>query len=154
MLTSQNNASSAPRQITSPELAAAIQPAKKAAARLKQRVVRFDISDFLEHIYRVYIDWKLHKKAKRLARRLANELSIVQRKGMSPIRVLIEATHPDAGIKQKSRWVRALEYVYSKNVSPPQFHKFVRTRGGVAGCARLAVSVNRKRRRPGGDWND
>jgi hypothetical protein len=76
--------------------------------------------------------------------------NIARRKGMSPIRVLIEATLPEADLKQKSRWVRALEYVYSENESPSQFRKFIRTRGGVAGCARLAVNANRKRRRPGG----
>jgi hypothetical protein len=110
--------------------------------------------DFLEVIYRVYVDWKCRKIAKRSVRTLADQLVIVRRKGMSPIRVLIEATHPNADFKRKSRWVRALEYVYSESVSPSQFRKFVRTRGGVAGCARLAVNVNRKRRRPGGDWID
>lgn len=73
--------------------------------------------------------------------------------------MLIEAVQPNADFKQKSRWVRALEYVYSENVSPSRFRKFVRTRGGVAGCARLAVQVKRKRRRSRrdcveDDWDD
>lgn len=54
------------------------------------------------------------------------------------IRVLVEATLPSAGLKQKSRWVRALEYVHSENVSPSHFRKFVRHCGGLAGCAALA----------------
>jgi hypothetical protein len=142
------------RRPLSPDLAATIQPVKEAAARLKQRVGRFEIYDFLKSVYRIYVVWKRHKAAKRSARALARELSIVRRNGMSPIRVLIEAALPNANFKQKSRWVRALEYIYSENVSPSQFRKFVRTRGGVAGCARLAVNASRKRRRPGGDWND
>jgi len=154
MQATQTNASRAPRRPTSPELAVTIQPAKEAAAGLKRHVGRFEIYDFLEAIYRVYIDWKCRKIAKRSTRTLADELAIVRRKRMSPIRVLIEATLPNADLKQKSRWVRALEYVYSENVLPSQFRKFVRTRGGVAGCARLAVKVNRKRKRPGGDWNN
>src|SRR5437660_8381250 len=98
-------------------LAATIQPAREAAARLKRRAGRFEIYELLEPIYRVYFDWKRYKKARRSARVLARELGIVRRKGMSPIRVLIEAILPEADLKQKSRWVRALEYVYSENVS-------------------------------------
>jgi hypothetical protein len=137
------------------ELTATIQPVRKAATALKRRVGRFEIYNFLEVIYRVYFDWKQRKIAKRSARLLADELSIAPRKGTSPIRVLIEASLPGVDPRQKSRWVRALEYIYAEGVPPPRFRKFVRARGGVAGCARLAVNVNRKRRRPGGDsWND
>jgi hypothetical protein len=122
-----------------------------AAARRKQRAGGFEIYDLLEQVYVVYFDWKRHKKAERSALRLADELSIVRRKGMSPIRVPVEATLPSADLKQMSRWVPALVYVYSENVPPSQFRKFVRTRGGIAGCAHLAINVNRKRKRPGGD---
>src|SRR5690348_15677696 len=118
------------------ELSATIQHVKKAAAALKQRVGRFAIYNFLEAIYRVYVDWKQRKIAKRSARLLADELSITQRKGTSPIRVLIEAALPGEDPKQKSRWVRALEYIYAESVPPSRFRQFVRTRGGVAGCAR------------------
>ncbi|SRR5258708_3805819 len=154
MQATQTNACRALRRSTSPKLAAIIQPAKEAAAGLKRRIGRFDAYEFLGAIYRIYIDWKRRKIAKRSAQTLADEMNIVRRKGMSPIRVLIEATLPSADFKQKSRWVRALEYVYSENVSPSRFRKFVRSRGGVAGCARFVVNINRKRRRPGGDWND
>jgi hypothetical protein len=153
MRTSQNTANRAPRRYTAP-LTTTIQPAREAAKRLPPRAGRFEFYDFLEAIYRVYIDWKRRRIAKRSARVLADQLSIVRRKGMSPIRVLIEATLPKADFRQKSRWVRALEYVHSENVSPPRFRKFIRTHGGIAGCARMAVNVNRKRKRPGGDWND
>jgi hypothetical protein len=141
------------RGAPSPEIAA-IQSAMKAALVLKRRIGRFAIYGFLEAIYQVYVDWKLRKSTKRSARVLTKQVGIIPRKGMSPIRVLIEATFPDADFKRKSRWVRALEYVYSEKVSPSQFRRFVRARGGINGCARLAVIANRKRRRPGGDWDD
>jgi hypothetical protein len=135
-------------------MSATIQLAKNAAAALQRRGGRFEFYDFLESVYRIYVGWKRRKAANRSARTLAGEMEIVLRKGTSPIRVLIEATLPNADFKQKSRWVRALEYVYSENVLPSQFCKFVRTRGGVAGCARIAACGSRKRRRPGGDWSD
>src|ERR1700722_11192509 len=116
MKTTQTNSSRALRRSTPPKSAAAIQPAKEAAARLKQRGGRFEVYSFLTSIYRVYMDWKRRKTAKRSAHALADELNIVRRKGTNPIRILIEATLPGANLKQKSRWVRALEYAYSENV--------------------------------------
>jgi hypothetical protein len=138
----------------SAELAAAIRPAKEVAARLRRRVGRFEIFDLLGAIYRVYVDWKRRKEAKQSARILAGQLAIARRKGMSPVRVLIEATLPEADFKQKSRWVRALEYVSSENIPPKHFQTFVRHRGGLSGCARSAAAQGRRRRRSGGDWID
>jgi hypothetical protein len=131
-----------------------IQSAKEAAARLTKRVGRFEIYAFLKSIYRVYMRWKDRRVARRSARLMAQELYITRRKGSSPIRVLIEATLPNAEFKQKSRWVRAMEYLASEDVPSREFKRFIRANGGLAGCARLAAEVNRKRRRPGGDWND
>jgi hypothetical protein len=142
------------RQSLSPNLLVDIRPAKEAAAQLRQHAGRFESYYFLEAIYRVYMDWKRRKIAKRSARALADEMNIVRRKGMSPIRILVEAALSGADLKQKSRWVRALEYVSSKQVSPKHFRTFVSRNGGLAGCASLAAERNRKRRRPGGDWND
>jgi hypothetical protein len=154
MQATQTNSRPALRRSISRELALTLQPAKDAAASLKKHGGRFEIYDLLEAIYRIYTDWKRRNIAKRSARTLADELSIVRRNSTSPIRILIEAALPSADFKQKSRWVRALEYIYSESVPPSQFRRFVRARGGIAGCANLAVDVNRKRRRPGGDWND
>lgn len=158
MQIARSSATRAAHQTSSPELAA-IRPAKEAAARLRRRGARFTIYDFLGAVYCVYSDWKRHKRATRSARKLADELEIIRRKGMSPIRILIEATLPETDFKQKSRWVRAPEYIYSEDVPPSRFRKFVRANGGLAGCARLAAQEHRKRRRPRrnngeGDWDD
>ena len=136
------------------ELVGTIQTAKEAAARLSKRVGRFEIYDFLIAVYRAYTGWKDRKVARRSARLLAHELSITRRKGASPIRILIESRLPGADLRQKSRWVRALEYLASEDVPAREFKRFIRANGGLAGCARLAAEVNRKRRRLGGDWND
>jgi hypothetical protein len=154
MQATNTNPSRAPHRSTSPELAAAIQPVKEAAATLNRRVGRFAVYEFLKAVYRVYTGWKRDKTARRSAHLLADKLSIARRKGMSPIRVLIEATLPDADLKQKSRWVRALEYVAKEATPVKHFRKFIGAHGGLAGCARLAANMNRKRRRPGCDWND
>jgi hypothetical protein len=142
------------RSTLSRERSATIQPIKEAGAKFGAQTDRFELYEFLEAIYRIYVDWKRHKTAKRSARALANQIALVHRQGMSPIRVLIEATLPKADFRQKSRWVRALEYIHSEHVSPSRFRSFIGGRGGVAGCARLAVQESRKRRRAGSDWND
>lgn len=147
------------QQELSPELAAAIRPATEAAARMRQRAGRFEIYNVMEAVYCVCIDWKQRKIAKRSARALAAQLGIVRRKGITTVRILIEAVLPDADHKQKSRWVRALEYIYSQHVPATKFRQFARRHDGLAGCARLAVQVKRKRRRslrdfPEGDWGD
>jgi hypothetical protein len=85
---------------------------------------------------------------------MAQELSITLRKGISPIPVLIEATFPGADLRQKSWWLKALEYLASEDVPPREFKRFIRANGGLVGSARLAAEVSRKRRRPGRDWND
>jgi hypothetical protein len=136
------------------DLAATLQPAKDAAARLKQSIGRFAVYDFLNEVYQIHTEWKRRRIAKRSTRTLADELGIVRRKGTSPIRTLIEATLPKANFKQKSRWVRALEYAAYEGVSQNGLRKFIHAHGGLAGCARLSAETARKRRRPGGDWND
>ncbi len=83
------------------ELADTIQSAKKAAARLNERVGRFEIYSVLKFIYRAYMRWKDRKIARRSARALAEELAIPRRKGTGPIRVLIEAAFPGADLRQR-----------------------------------------------------
>lgn len=142
------------RQPLSRKMSPTIQFAGETAAALQPDGGRFEIYGYLEAVYSVYFQWKRRKRARRSALRLAEGLCIAQRKGMSPIRVLIEATLPSAHFKQKSRWVRALEYASSEDVPASKFRRFVHANGGLAGCARLAAGTNRKRRRSGGDWND
>jgi hypothetical protein len=129
------------------ELTATIQLLRSAAREAGQGRGRFEIYKFLSAVYRVHIGWEQRQIAKTSARALAADLSITFRRGMSPIRILIEAALLKTEIKQKSRWVRALEYASSENIPTKHFRKFLRQHGGLAGCARLAAKVSRKRKR-------
>jgi hypothetical protein len=86
--------------------------------------------------------------------RLPYRLDISRRKGASPIRVLIEATFPSADSKQKSRWVRALQYASSEGASADELRSFFRSRLGVAGCAHLAAKHQPKQNRLRDAWAD
>jgi hypothetical protein len=55
-----------------------------------------------------------------------------------------EATLPNADLKQKSSWVRALEYLASEEVPTREFKRFIRANGGLAGCARLQAYQGRR----------
>ncbi len=61
-------------------------------------------------VYRTYKEWKDLKISKKMARHIAKYFETPLRKGMSPVRTLIDVTFPALDAKQKSRWSRALEF--------------------------------------------
>jgi len=131
-----------------------IEPLTTAARKLESRTGRFEIYEYLSAVYRMYRGWKRRKIANRTARLMAHRLNITQRKGVSPIRVLIEATFPSADPKQKSRWVRALQYASSEDASADELRSFFRSSQGVAGCAHLAAKHQPKQNRRRNAWID
>jgi hypothetical protein len=131
-----------------------IEPVTTAAHKLESRTGRFEIYDYLSAVYRIYRHWKRRKIAHRTARLLSYGLDIPRRKGVSPIRILIEATFPSADSRQKSRWVRALQYASSEGASADELRSFFRSRLGVAGCAHLAAKHQPKQNRLRDAWAD
>jgi hypothetical protein len=113
---------------------------------------RLDLFAYLEHVYGMYRKWKDRKIAKRASNRVARELNIPRTSRSSPIRILIEATRAEADPKQKSRWTRALQYADRRDVPIADIKSFIRSRQGIAGCARLAAK-RYPRRRPRNDWD-
>ena len=131
-----------------------IEPVTTAAYKLESRTGRFEIYEYLSAVYRMYRRWKRRKIAHRTARLLAYRLNICRRRGVSPIRILIEATFPSADSKQKSRWVRALQYASSEDASADELRSFFRSSRGVAGCAHLAAKHQPKKNRHRNAWVD
>jgi hypothetical protein len=115
---------------------------------------RFEIYEYLSTIYRTYQSWKRRKIARKTARLMARELGIAWRKDISPIRILIEATLPSAEPKQKSRWVRALQYASLKSAPAKSLRDFFRAHHGIAGCARMAAKRKPRQNRTRNDWAD
>jgi hypothetical protein len=131
---------------------ATLRPAATAAQDLHSGVGRFAVYDFLSAVYRTHRSWKRREIARRMARVLARQMNIPWRKDVSPIRVLIEATLPDADPKKKSRWVRALQYASMRGVSANDLREFFGNHRGIAGCARLAAKRQPKQIRARDDW--
>jgi hypothetical protein len=122
--------------------------------RMKSNQRQFEIYSYLSLIYRTYRSWKRRKIARKTARLIAHQLDIPWRKNVSPIRILIEATLPSADPKQKSRWVRALQYASLKAAPAKSLKEFFRARHGIAGCARLAAKRKPRQDRTRNDWAD
>ena len=115
---------------------------------------RFEFYSYLHAVYETYHAWRRKSAAKRTARTLARALNIPFRAGTSPIRILIEATYPRADTKQKSRWVRALECAYAQQTAPKRLGLFIRSNGGIAGCAARAAHDDPKKWTGRSSWDE
>jgi hypothetical protein len=87
-----------------------------------------------------------------MAKKVARHLGLPWRKGTSPIRTIIEATFPTEALKQKSRWVRALEFAAEEKTAAKELKELFRSKGGVSGCAGNAARFDPKRRTNRDDW--
>jgi hypothetical protein len=118
----------------------------------QQETGRFKFYDYLTAVYRTFKEWKDLGISKRLARRVAKYFEVLQRKGASPARTLIDATFPALDPKRKSRWSRALEFAALTKVTPNDLPKLFRNYSGIAGCACLATERKPKKNRHRNDW--
>jgi hypothetical protein len=116
-----------------------------AAARAHQTRARFAFYEYLRAVYRVVWRWGLltRHKTSTLAKLAGNPNRIHQQ----PFRVIIDATYPSLEAKMASRWTRALEYAFSRDIPPSRLNDFFKQTGGVASCARGAANADPKKRR-------
>jgi hypothetical protein len=115
-----------------------------AAARVRRTKARFAFYKYLRAVYRVVWQWGLLKRRKTTA--LAKIVGKPNRIDLQPSRVIIDATYPSIEAKMASRWTRALEYAYAKNVPPSRLVDFFAEAGGVANCARHAADADPKKK--------
>jgi hypothetical protein len=124
-----------------------IQAVFDAAQAAKRGESRFSFYDYLAAVYVAYRRWKRLGISKKTARQIASTFRVPSRDGVSAIRIIIEATLPEAGAKQHSRWVRALQFASVNDIPSERLLDFFRSNGGVAGCASLAAERRKKRRK-------
>jgi hypothetical protein len=129
-----------------------LEPILEALQQAQQETGRFKFYDYLAAVYRTFKEWKDLGISKRMARRVAKYFGVLQRKGTSPARTLIDATFPGLEPKQKSRWSRALEFAALTKVTPDNLPKLFRNSSGIAGCARSAAKDKPKKNTYRDDW--
>jgi hypothetical protein len=116
-----------------------------AASRVRRTRARFAFYKYLRAVYRVVWRWGLLKRRKTTA--LAELIGKPSRIDLQPSRVILDATYPSLEAKMASRWCRALEYAFSRDIPPSQLIEFFRQSGGVASCAHRAADADPKKRR-------
>ena len=118
----------------------------RTAELVGRRDGRFAIYTYLVAVYGAHRKWRRLGRSKKTARQIACQFRLLPQKSISPIRIVIEATLPEAGRKQHSRWVRALQFAATNEIPPDGLLDFFHSNGGVAGCARLAARHRSERR--------
>jgi hypothetical protein len=114
-----------------------------AASRVRRTRARFAFYKYLRAVYRVVWRWGLLKRRKTTA--LAKMVGKPSRIDLQPSRVIIDATYPSLEAKMASRWCRALEYAFSRDIPPSRLIDFFEQSGGVANCARNAANTDPKK---------
>jgi len=122
-----------------------LKPILQALQLAQHKIGRFRFYGYLAAVYRTFAEWKDLRISNRMARHLADQLQIPHRKGTSPVRILIDATFPALGPKQKSRWSRALEFAALTKTTPDDLPELFKRHSGIAGCARLATKRKPKK---------
>jgi hypothetical protein len=139
-------------RLLDPEVIAQLETIRRAVPGPSHTQGRFDFYGYLSAVYQTHGLWKRDSVAKKTARKLAAAFDIPLRAGISPLRVLIEATFAEATAKQKSRWVRALEHAHEEHITAERLVPFLKSNGGIAGCAALAAHDDPKKRTDRDDW--
>jgi hypothetical protein len=104
---------------------------------------RFSLHHYLASVYATHRKWDEMGVARSRTRQVAQHFGIRRFRNGPAIRVLLEATLPDAGAKQLSRWTRALQFALHEDIPSKRILHYFRRNGGVAGCARLAAKSRR-----------
>jgi hypothetical protein len=129
-----------------------VEPVFAALQQFLRQTGRDRFYGYLTEVYRAYKKWKGRGISKRMARQLAKELELPKRKGTSAIRTLIDATFPGLGMKQKSRWSRALEFAALSDVKADDLPARFKSLSGIAGFARSAAKRRPKKDMKRNDW--
>jgi hypothetical protein len=89
---------------------------------------RFAFYDYLAAVFELYVQLRRRNKAKPAAQRIAKLFGLRKQDRTHPIRVIIDATST-ADNKTKSRWSRALRYVWREHKAWTELGSFLRFRG-------------------------
>lgn len=96
---------------------------------------RFGLYEYLADVYRVYLDLRSRRMARKAARRIAKILNLPIQRQSHPIRVLIEASVGPEDNRAKSRWTQALRYAVGWRQPAERLKWLFDESGGISGCA-------------------
>jgi hypothetical protein len=111
---------------------------------------RFGLYQYLRDIYRIYLELRSRRIARKATRRIAKISKLPLRRQSHLIRILIEASAGPEDPRQKSRWTQALKFAFGWRQPAKRLKWFFNVNGGIAGSARK-YALNRKAARPKND---
>lgn len=109
---------------------------------------RKDLVAFLSNVYSECFKWKWksNRRKKVFIRSNYRDMGIEPRATAGVYRAMIDRECPEADLRQKSRWVRALQYADREYVDPLGFVAFLKRSGGISGCAAEVARKSPKRK--------
>jgi hypothetical protein len=91
---------------------------------------------FLQAVYDLVGEWERRGRADRKARRALRARDLKAPKYPEPYAAVIACTS-NADIKARSKWARALQFVCWYNCHRKPLKEFIKSKGGINGCASL-----------------
>ncbi len=123
---------------------------KKSAAKHRADIRpgkrRFGIYKYLTDIYRIYLELRSRRIARKATRRIAKRMHLSIRRNSHPIRILIEGSAVAEDNRTKSRWTQALKYAFGWSQRPERLNWFFKECGGIAGTARKYADLKGRRK--------
>ena len=109
---------------------------------------RDDVYLLMIVIYRVGQKWITSNQAKEMRRSVIQQLKlrIDRRARKSVFRFLIEVTYP-VDVKLRSRYANALHYAHAHKCPPDDLPGFLKSKGGIEGCAKRYIMMRPRTRR-------
>jgi hypothetical protein len=125
---------------------------RAAANRMKASRTRQSAYQFLSAVYRTYWIWSKRRVAREKVKALASASDKISQKHHHAFRTMLDAADCSPEAKVLSRWTRAMEYALDRDINPANLQHFLKRKGGIAGCARLAAKQLSKRRTSRNAW--
>jgi hypothetical protein len=109
---------------------------------------RDDVYLLMTVTYRIGRKWINSGQAKEMRNLIIQQLNlrIDPRVKKSVLRFLVEIGYP-GGVKLRSRYANALRYAYAHKCRPDDLPGFLKSRGGIEGCAKRYIMMRRQTRR-------
>jgi hypothetical protein len=116
---------------------------RRAFGEVRPGKRRFAHYDYLQCVYSLYADLKGNGAAKKVSARIGRLFDRPVERNTHLVRTIINATSTGIDVKTASRWTQALRYCWRERGEWSDVREFMRSNGGIAGCA--SAFANRKR---------
>jgi hypothetical protein len=116
---------------------------RRALGEVRPGKRRFAHYDYLQCVYSLYADLKENGAGKKTSARIGRLFDRPIERNTHLVRTIINATSTGIDVKTASRWSQALRYCWRERGEWADLQGFIRTHGGVAGCA--SAFAQRKR---------